>query len=89
MSKKIHRDKVGKFASYSSVDMVNKPPHYTNHPSGIECIDIAEHMNFNLGNAVKYIWRVDDYDKGGIESLEKAVFYINREIQRRNNEPTK
>ena len=33
------------------------PPHYQAHPSGIECITIAEHMNFTLGNAVKYIWR--------------------------------
>ena len=89
MSKKIQRDKFGKFASHNYVDMVNNPPHYKKHPSGIECIDITEHMNFNLGNAVKYIWRVDDNDKGGIESLEKAVFYINREIQRRNNERNK
>ena len=40
-------------------DMVNHPPHYTNHPSGVECIQITEHMNFCLGNALKYIWRAD------------------------------
>ena len=39
-------------------DLVNHPPHYKNHPSGVECIEITRHMNFNLGNAVKYIWRV-------------------------------
>jgi len=38
-------------------DPVNHPPHYNRHPSGVECIQITEHMNFNLGNAVKYICR--------------------------------
>ena len=63
-------------------DLVNHPPHYTSHPSGIECIQISEHMGFNLGNAIKYIWRADM--KGGEQDLQKAVFYINREIQRRS-----
>lgn len=63
-------------------DSINNPPHYTQHPSGIECIQITEHMNFNLGNAVKYIWRCGL--KGDeIEDLEKAVLYLNREIDRR------
>jgi hypothetical protein len=63
------------------VDMVNHPPHYTEHPSGVECITVTEHMNFCLGNAMKYIWRADL--KNGTEDLEKAVWYLNREIQRR------
>lgn len=64
-----------------TVDMINQPPHYLQHPSGVECIEITEHMNFNLGNAVKYIWRADD--KGDtISDLKKAAFYINREIER-------
>lgn len=63
------------------VDLVNHPPHYTNHPSGIECIQITEHMNFCLGNALKYIWRADL--KNGVEDLEKAEWYIKREIARR------
>lgn len=62
-------------------DMVNHPSHYTRHPSGVECIQITEHMNFNLGNAMKYIWRADL--KNGIEDLGKAAWYINREIERR------
>lgn len=63
-------------------DLVNHPKHYTSHPSGVECIQITEHMNFCLGNALKYIWRADE--KGlTIEDLEKAIWYINREIQRR------
>jgi len=63
-------------------DSVNNPGHYTRHPSGVECIQITEHMNFNMGNAVKYIWRADL--KGSpIEDLRKARFYIEREIRRR------
>ena len=62
-------------------DPVEHPSHYTGHPSGVECIQITEHMNFCRGNAVKYIWRAGD--KGDeIEDLRKARFYIDREIQR-------
>lgn len=63
-------------------DPVNHPAHYTAHPSGVECIAITEHMNFCLGNAVKYIWRAD-LKRDAIEDLRKAVFYLNREIDRR------
>ena len=63
-------------------DPVNHPKHYTEHASGVECIQITEHMNFCLGNAVKYIWRAD-LKHDAIEDLKKAVFYINREIERR------
>lgn len=62
-------------------DMVNHPPHYTNHPSRIECIQITEHMGFCLGNAFKYIWRADL--KGGVEDLRKARWYVDREIAKR------
>jgi len=63
-------------------DPVNYPPHYTAPPSGVECIQITEHMGFCLGNAVKYIWRADLKDNA-VEDLKKARFYINREIARR------
>ncbi len=63
-------------------DPVNHPPHYKQHPSGIECIQITEHMGFNLGNAVKYIWRAD-LKGAAIQDLEKAAWYIQREIQKR------
>lgn len=66
----------------AKVDMVNHPPHYTSHPSGVECIQITEHMGFNLGNALKYIWRAD-LKGSAVEDLEKAVFYINRELVKR------
>lgn len=65
-------------------DPVNHPSHYTSHPSGVECIQITEHMTFCLGNAVKYIWRADE--KGGVEDLEKAVWYLRREIERLRGE---
>jgi hypothetical protein len=69
---------------FSENNSVNHPSHYTGHPSGVECIQIAEHMGFNLGNAIKYIWRADL--KGyAIEDLEKAAWYINREIERRSS----
>jgi hypothetical protein len=65
-------------------DPVNHPNHYTSHPSGVEVIQITEHMNFCLGNAIKYILRADH--KGNqIQDLKKAVWYINREIDRLEN----
>ena len=71
----------------ATVDAVDHPPHYTSHPSGVECIQITEHMNFNLGNALKYIWRADlKHDDGGIEDLKKAEFYIKRELKRRSKD---
>lgn len=70
--------------------MVNHPPHYRDNGSGVECITVVEHMTFNLGNAVKYIWRHDS--KGNpIEDLKKAQWYLAREIsrlERESNPPT-
>lgn len=66
---------------------VNHPPHYNAHPSGVECIDVVEHMTFNVGNAVKYLWRAGL--KGGapiVEDLRKARWYIDREIQKLEKE---
>lgn len=70
-------------------DNVNHPKHYTSDPSGIECIDITRHRNFNVGNAIKYLWRAGlkiDTDKSSInkqiEDLEKAVWYLVDEIHR-------
>jgi hypothetical protein len=63
-------------------DMVNHPPHYTASKSGVECIDVIENMCFNLGAAVKYIWRCD-LKQDAIQDLEKASWFLNREIARR------
>lgn len=69
-------------------DPVNHPAHYTSHParcacgSGIECIQITEHMSFLIGNVIKYVWRADA--KGNaLEDLKKARFYLDREIAKR------
>lgn len=64
-------------------DPIN-PAHYRNHPSGVECITITEHFNFNLGNAIKYIWRAGLKD-AAVEDLKKAQWYIEREIFRLEN----
>jgi hypothetical protein len=68
----------------AEADPVNSPAHYRSHPSGIECIQITEHMGFNLGNAIKYVWRAD-LKNDAIEDLRKAAWYINREIQKRES----
>ena len=65
-------------------DNVKKPMHYN---QGIEPIDIIESwdLNFSLGNAIKYILR-SPYKGKQIEDLEKARWYIDREINRLKNE---
>ena len=63
-------------------DNVNNPQHYTSHPSGIEVIQITEHENFCIGNAIKYLLRCDLKGKA-IEDLKKARWYVDREINRR------
>lgn len=70
-----------------SNDAVEHPTHYTSHPSGVECITVTEHMGFNLGNALKYIWRAD-LKNDAIEDLRKAEWYIRREIDRRTRGTT-
>ena len=64
-------------------DKIN-PDHYRSHPSGVECIQITEHMAYNVGNAIKYLWRCDHKHPDPIEDLKKAAWYINREIERRS-----
>lgn len=64
-------------------DAVNHPKHYTSDPSGIECIQIVRHRNFNIGNAIKYLWRAGLKDgNSDIQDLQKAVWYIQDEIER-------
>lgn len=64
---------------------VNEPPHYNSHPSGVECIQITEHMNFCRGNAIKYIWRAD-FKGTPVKDLKKAVWYLKKEIKRISND---
>lgn len=64
-------------------DPVNHPSHYTSHPSGVEAIEITRHMSFNLGNAMKYLWRNGLKDgQPAVQDLEKAVWYIQDEIKK-------
>lgn len=69
-------------------DLINHPPHYTAHPARcecgrqIECIQITEHMTFNLGNVVKYCWRLGLKSDDALTELGKAKWYIGREIER-------
>jgi len=70
-------------AGAKAADMVNHPPHYTSDPSGVECIQITEHRNFCIGNAIKYLWRNGLKEgESDVKDLKKAVWYINREIER-------
>jgi len=70
-------------------ESVNHPSHYTSDPSGIECIQITRHRNFNVGNAIKYLWRAGLKVEGDrtlvekqCEDLEKAIWYIQDEVAR-------
>ena len=76
-------------SSKNKNDQVNHPKHYTSDPSGIECIDVTRHRNFNIGNAIKYLWRAglkEDKDRKlidkQVEDLNKAVWYLVDEIHR-------
>lgn len=73
------------------IDNVNHPSHYTwlKDKCGIEVIDITRHMNFNLGNVLKYTLRAGHKSEQGmsnkqkkIEDLKKAIFYLNDEVER-------
>lgn len=70
-------------------DPVNRPSHYTSDPSGVECIQITRHRNFNIGNAFKYLWRNGLKDDAAlsarqkqVQDLRKSVYYIEDEIKR-------
>ena len=74
-------------------DNVNHPVWYNSHPSGVECIDIARHHCFSIGNAIKYLWRAglkEDTSLNGwekeIEDLRKALWYINDRIRQLESE---
>lgn len=69
-------------------DAVEHPDHYKWHPA-VECIEVAQEFNFNLGNVIKYVWRAGrkvvkgtDERESRIEDLRKARRYIDFEIAR-------
>lgn len=64
-------------------ERVIHPLHYNSHPTGVECIEIIRHYCFDIGCAIKYLWRAGLKTEDGmsdiakeIEDLRKAVFYI-------------
>lgn len=61
-------------------DVVN-PPHYKSHPSGVEAVTILEAYSYNIGNAMKYLWRAG-LKGDAITDLKKAAWYVEREIAR-------
>ena len=64
-------------------DPVNHPSYYTRFSNGSEVIDITENLSFNLGNVVKYVSRAGAKDHATlIQDLQKAEFYLKREIAR-------
>ena len=64
-------------------DVVNRPAHYVSDPSGVECIQITQHRNFTIGNALKYLWRAGLKDgNSDVQDLRKAIWYIECEIKR-------
>jgi hypothetical protein len=70
-------------AAFEPVDPVNHPPHYKS--GGIETIDFieAKDLNYRLGNVVKYVSRAGKKSSDPIQDLEKALWYLQREITAR------
>ena len=75
-------------------DRVKHPEHYTNSKAvckncgtQIECINVTTHMNFNLGNAIKYIWRLELKTEDPCEDIRKAIQYLEFELERRKPRP--
>lgn len=76
-------------AANKKTEQVSHPSHYAwlKDLCGVEPLDICRHLNFNTGNAIKYLLRKDKVDgnktktEKRIEDLRKAVFYIQDEIK--------
>ena len=75
-------------------DNVNHPSHYTwlKEKCGIEVIDITRHLDFDIGNAIKYLLRAGHKEDSSlsekektVEDLKKAIWYINDKIKMLEN----
>lgn len=64
---------------------VDHPIHYNVHPSGVEAIDLCEHLSFNTGNAVKCLFRAG-LKGAAAKDLDKAIWYLNRELDHSRSE---
>ncbi len=60
-----------------------KVDHYNRHPSGVECIDVIQWMPYNVGAAMKYLWRCDEKHETAERDLKKAKDFINFELKKR------
>lgn len=74
-------------ASNNKNDDVNHPKHYTSDPSGVECIDITRHRNFNIGNAIKYLWRAGLKCSSGTKDLQISTA-VNKQTKKTNANST-
>lgn len=61
-------------------DNVEHPSHYTSHPSGVECIEVTRHFCFDIGNAIKYLWRAGLKKEQGMSNLDKEIEDCNKAI---------
>lgn len=84
---KIYRRTVDDINETSSNDNVNNKPdnvehpsHYTSHPSGVECITVTRHFCFDIGNAIKYLWRAGLKKEQGMSNLDKEIEDCNKAI---------
>lgn len=77
--------RIGTVSPSIKLDLVNHPPHYK--AGGIETIDFieAKDLNYRLGNVVKYVSRCGKKDTDPVQDLEKAMFYLKREIEARKS----
>jgi Protein of unknwon function (DUF3310) len=66
----------------SDDEKINHPKHYNQHPANIECIEVVEHFSFNVGNAIKYLWRAGLKSSDPVEDIKKATWYCVREMDR-------
>ena len=64
----------------SSNDLVNHPKHYTEDPSGVECIELTSCLSAPISNSLKYLWRCGLKDED-IQELGKAMFYLDYAIE--------
>lgn len=70
-------------AQRPAFDPISKAEHYNRHPSGVECIDIVKHHDFNIGNVIKYCWRhglKGDAWTDALKDLKKARYYLDQAI---------
>src|SRR6185436_5413661 len=79
-------DGPGKPETTKPKEAVDHPKQYNSHPSGVECIDIIEHMHFNVGSAIKYLWRAE-FKGEHLQDMKKAAWYCQREYERLSKLP--